>query len=239
MIKYENNKTYESNLGNITITFRPWTAKEEKEYLKFIENLDNEAYSTDEATLTDVKIYEILIKPVISKEDQKKPLSILQQRKLLIDIRLKSISEYVEDNVTCSFCKKEYEIKTKINDIMNYTPSKFSIIEVEDIKIELSDITNMNEMKSLNIKKGIVDYIFDGFLLHIKKLTVQDIEYNEFTKKELKDFFDKIPSKIFDEIFSKYQDMTDILDITYHSKCPHCKKEEDIDYSYIPNLLWV
>ncbi|MEA3485391.1 MAG: hypothetical protein U9R03_01645, partial [Candidatus Aerophobetes bacterium] len=60
-----------------------------------------------------------------------------------------------------------------------------------------------------------------------------------FSFKELQEFMDSLPTKIFDEVFEQYQKMTDSLDLKYEFTCPHCKTKETIDYTNIPNFLWL
>jgi len=233
-LEYTEGYKYTSKIGDKEIKFRSWTAKDERTYLKLLENLEKKG--DEDEGLTDKMIYDTLILPCI--EDKKIVLSTPEQKMLLIDIRIKSISEYLEDDYECPECNDITHIKVKIADIMKFKKSTYADIDVKDLKFSMGSITNNNDKERLNMKGGIVDYIFKDFLLHIKKIVIKDEVQDKFTLKDLERFIDGLPSKIFDEIFEKYQDMVDDLEIEYDFECPSCGHKEKIDYTVIPNLLW-
>ena len=76
-------------------------------------------------------------------------------------------------------------------------------------------------------------------MLHIKEIDIDGELNKNFSFKELESFMNSLPTKIFDEVFEKYQEMVDDLDLTYKFTCPECKTVEEIDYTNIPNFLWI
>ena len=220
---------YESVIGDKKIKFRQWTAKEERKYLSSLED--------EKTEFTDKTIYDTLILPCI--EDKEIVLSATEQKKLLIDIRIESISEYVEELAhKCPKCETENDIKVKINDFLKFVPAKYKDIEAGGMKFFMGPIRTNKEKQFLKLKDGIVNYVFNDFLLHIHSIEI-DGELNEgFKFKELQGFMDGLPTKIFDEVFEQYKDMIDDLEMNYTNSCPHCMEEEVIDYTTIPNLLW-
>jgi len=225
---YETGYEYVSKIGEKEIKFRQWTAKEERQYLKLLEK--------QEDNITDKMLYDILIKPCI--EDKNIVLSGVEQKKLLIDIRIESISEFLEDTHTCKKCNAEDEIKVKLKDIMNYKPSNYGTIDSHDIKVTFGELKSNKDKEKLSLKNGLVEYIYQDFLLHIHSIEKDGEVYDKLTKREIQDFIDSLPTKVFDDIFDAYQKMVDELDIEYKWICPSCGEEETIDYTYIPNLLW-
>ena len=227
-LKYENKYEYVSDLGNKKVRFRQWSAKEERRYLSALENQKEE--------FTDKTVYDILILPCI--EDKSTVLSSSQQKKLLIDIRIESISRYLEDKVECKECKETIIIKEEINKIMKYIPSKFEPVEVKNLKFFIDEVKSNEDKNKLKISDGIINYVFNDFILHIKAIEIDGKLTENIKFKELQEFMDSLPSSIFDEVFDKYKDMVDDLIMDYECICPSCGHKEVIDYTNIPNLLW-
>jgi len=234
-LEYKIKYKYETIIGDLNIKYKGWTTKNEKDYLKLIEN--------EKVKTTDKEIFEILILPVI--ENKKLVISSAQQKKLLIDIRKVSISEYIEEEKRkCEFCKKENKIKVKFDDITTYKKANYKTVSIKDDEednfiFSFSELKTMKDKQNLNISNGLVDYIYNDFLLHITEIQINDDIYNEFSKKELISFIDSLPSKVFDFVFESYQEMIDETDIKFKNICKFCKKEEEIDYNiFIPNFLW-
>jgi len=217
-----------SEIGKKKIYFKRWTAKEEKEYLKLVE---------EQKDLNDEVIYNILIKPCI--KDKNINLSSAEQRKLLIDIRIASINENIIDTKICPSCNSKEEINFKIKDYIKYIESKYEPIEVEGIIFELTNEIKKELKKKLDINKGLVNYVFTDFLIHIDKIKMNEEIHKDFKWKELNDFIDSLPTSIFDKVFEEYQNQVDKTEIIYPFKCKKCNYKEDIEYQNIPNFLWI
>jgi len=220
-------------IGDREIKFKEWTAKEEKKYLSTMED--------EKIKISDKLIFDILIKPCI--EDKDIVLSVSEQKLLLIEIRKASISEKFNDIITCKECDENTEVDIKIDDICLYEKSKYSLITInynDDIfKFEIDDIKTNKMKEKLVLDDGLVNYIFTDFLLHIKSIEINGDINDTFTYKELERFMDSVPTKVFDEVFEKYQEMIDLLELEYKFVCPHCGTKETIDYTNIPGFLWI
>ena len=227
-LEYKVGYEYTSVIGDKEVKFKGWTAKEERAYLTALEK--------EKDDFSDKTIYDILIRPSI--EDKEIVLSSAERKKLLVDIRTKSISEFIEDKHTCPVCNNVQDIKIKIEDIIKYVPSTFKNITIDDLIFSLEDLNSNEKRDSLKLKEGIINYIFNEFLLHIKSISIDGVLHENLKFKELKEFMDSLPTKIFDEVFEGYKDMIDYLDMEYKFKCNSCYNEETIDYSEIPNFLW-
>ena len=232
-LKYEAGYDYTARIGEKEIKFKQWTAKEERKYLTTMEN--------EKTKVTDKLIFDILIAPCL--EDASVVLSVSEQKALLIEIRKVSIGETFKDDIECSECGEKTEREININDICKYTPANYTPIELsngEDKFIfNISDIKTNKDKERLILDNGIINYIFTDFLLHIRSIDINGELTDKFSFKELEKFMDSLPTKIFDEVFEKYQLMIDVLDIRYDFTCPHCNADETVEYSNIPNLLWI
>jgi hypothetical protein len=232
-LKYKINYKFTAKIGDKEIKFKEWTAKEERKYLQAMEN--------EKTKITDKLIFDLLILPCV--EDKELVLSVQEQKYLLIEIRKVSIGQTFNDKITCSECEKETEYEIKIDDICSYEKAKYSKIEIkneeENFIFNIGPIRTNKEKEKLVLDNGIINYIFADFLLHIHSIEI-DGELNEgFRFKELTDFMDSLPTRIFDEVFEKYQVMVDSLELKYKYKCPHCAVEDTKEYETIPNFLWI
>lgn len=225
---YESGYDYTSVIGDKQVKFRQWTAKDERNYLKLLEKDDSE--------ITDKIIFDTLLAPAIEEKDI--VLSASEQKKLIIDIRCESISNFIEDEHECKSCGKKIDLKVKISEVMTYRPANYKEVQIKDLKFVMGPIRTNKEKDLLKMDKGVVEYIFQDFLLHIHAIEINSELQDKFSHRELNKFIDKLPTKIFDELFEKYQKMVDEVELEYNWVCPECETKETIDYTYIPNLLW-
>jgi len=228
-LTYKAGYDYTAKIGDKEVKFKQWTAKEERTYLQAIEN--------EKTEITDKLIFDILIKPCI--EDKNLVLSVQEQKLLLIEIRKVSISETFTDEIECKSCNNKEIITIKIDDILSYEKSNYKDIKVQDMTFHVGEIKTNKAKERLIMDKGIINYIFVDFLLHIHSIDINGELNDKFTFKELEKFMDSLPTKIFDEVFEQYQLMIDSLELKYKYKCPECNEEEIIDYTNIPNFLWI
>ncbi len=225
---YKTGYDFISEMGTKSVKFKRWSAKEERRYLTALENKQED--------FTDKTIYDILIAPCIEEKDI--VLSSSEQKKLLIDIRIESISKYLEDERKCSNCEEKFKIKEEIKNFMKYTPSKFENVDIENITFQMGNVKSNKDKNILKIGNGIINYVFNDFLLHINSIKIDEELTENIKFKELQNFMDSLPSYIFDEVFDKYKEMVDDLTLDYECECPSCGFKEKVDYTNIPNLLW-
>ena len=228
---YDTGFEYESVIGDKTIKFKAWTAKNERDYLELLEKGQGE----NPEAIGDKQLFDILIKPCI--EDPKLVLSAAEQKKLIIDIRKESISDVIIDTIKCDECGLKTDIEIKIDSIMKYVKSDFKEVEAKDLKFNFGPITDNSKKESLKLENGIVKYIFEDFMMHIISIEINGEVETEFSKKELEKFINSLPSKIFDKVFEAYQEQIDKLDLDYEFECS-CGETKIVDYTYIPNFLW-
>jgi hypothetical protein len=226
---YEASYDYEAVIGDKKIKFKQWTAKDERKYLMAMEN--------EKTEVTDKLIFELLIKPCV--EDKEIVLSVSEQKYLLIEIRKVSISDSFIDSIKCEECDEVTEVSIKIDDIISYEKAKYEKVKVDTFEFDLGAIRTNKEKDRLNLDKGIINYVFTDFLLHIHSIDIDGDLNDKFSFKELEKFMDSLPSKVFDEVFEKYQELTDSLELKYEFVCPSCNTKEIKDYTNIPGFLWI
>jgi len=228
-LKYEASYDCEAVIGDKKIKFKQWTAKEERKYLMAMEN--------EKTEVTDKLVFDLLILPCI--EDKNLVLSVSEQKFLLIEIRKISISESFSDSITCEDCGEVKEVNIKIDDILSYEKAKYEKVPVDKFTFKLGDIRTNKEKDRLNLDKGVINYVFTDFLLHIHSIDIDGDLNDKFSFKELEKFMDSLPTKIFDEVFEKYQTLTDSLELKYEFRCDSCNATETKDYTNIPGFLWI
>jgi len=233
MLKYKSSYKHTAQIGQKEIKFKEWTAKEERLYLEAIEDKDTK--------ITDKVIFDLLVLPAI--ENKKLVLSVQEQKLLLIEIRIKSIGETFKDKIICSECEEEQTLDIKIKDICTFEEAKYSKVQVQDEEnnmiFNIGPIRTNKEKEKLIIDDGIINYIFTDFILHIHSVEINGKLTEKISYKELTNFMDSLPSRIFDEVFEKYQLMVDSLELKFAGTCPNCSAKETKTYENIPNFLWI
>ncbi|MHB8098006.1 MAG: T4 family baseplate hub assembly chaperone [Sulfuricurvum sp.] len=229
---YKSKGTKHISIGEKEFEIEIWTAKNQREYLSLIEK--------KKENTTDKDIFDTLIKSCIIKGSEYL-LTPSEQKYLLVEIRKESLGDTIkEKDHECPKCKELHNIEVKYDDVTEYRPANYSAMTVDDVTITFAelDAKKSKERDKLNTKEGLVNYVFDDFLLHIEKIEMDGEVYDKFTLAELREFSNSLPSKIFEEFFEGYQKMVDSLDIKFNDSCPHCGEVQEISYDSIPNFLW-
>lgn len=216
-----------AKIGDKEIKFKPWTTKNEKEYLIAVEAEEN---------ITDTLLYDILVKPCL--ENPNIVLSANEQKMLMIEIRKKSLGSTFPMRFACRKCKQVNDIDVSFDKIVKFRAEQWTDVTVDDITFVFGDIPSENLRKRLDDTNTNVDFAFVDFLIHIKEVKIQDRVEDTFTFDELKDFVESLPTYIFDEAFKQYQGMKSSLSFEFKTNCMVCGAENDIDFEYLPNFLW-
>lgn len=227
-LKYTPKENLVAKIGDKEIEFTPWTAKNEREYLQLLEK---------DTPVTDKDIYDTLIAPSI--KDKTIVLSSDEQKLLMIEIRKESLGKTFKDTIKCGKCEEEIEQEISIDEVVSYKKSSWEPIVVEDMTFILGDIKTNKAKEKLTADRGVVNYIFTDFMLHVHSIEINGEINDKFTFKELNDFMDSLPAKIFDEVFEKYQEQVDVLKLEHSFICPKCGHSDVISYGNIPGFLWV
>jgi len=233
MILYKENYNYSVEINNKKIYFRPWNTLDEKNYLLNISSRDDENVPIDD-------LWNILIIPCI--KDKNIELNEIEKKYLMIKMREISIGDDIEIRYICNHdnCKTVNEINININDVLEYKNNNFQTIKYDEIEI------TFNEPKTQNLKNRLKEYEintfnynFINFLIHIESYKYNDILYEHFSFEELKQFFESVPSKIYNKLYKEFTNMLGKISFNIETKCITCGNTNIIETENIPNFLWV
>ena len=80
-------------------------------------------------------------------------------------------------------------------------------------------------MKSVRVEQKYLE-----FLASIKKVKYKNETHETFTFDELKEFFDSVPSNVFQPLYTKFFDIKGHLRVFKKCICPICKKETIVTF---------
>jgi len=215
---YSEEYNFTANLGNKKFKFRPWTTKNEKEYLIAIES---------EETITEKLLFDILIRPCL--EDKNVVLTNDEQKMLIIEIRKKSLGSTFPMKYACSHCNNVNDIDISFDKIVKFKESRYEDISIENMTFIFGDIQSENLKSRLDSSDSTsIEKSFIELILHIHAIEIDDRMEDTFSYEELFTFIESLPSYIFDELFSKFTNMKSSIEFSYISNCAICSKENNI-----------
>ena len=226
-LKYNVEYNNTAKIGNREFKFRPWTTKNEKDYLIAVEA---------EEEITDDMLFNILIAPCL--EDPDVSLTTNEQKMLMIEIRKKSLGSTFPMRYICRQCKQVNDLDVELDKIIKFKPDNFHDVEVENMVFSFGPIPTQRLRDKLKEQGTNVDYAFTNFLLHIQSIEVNGNIEDSFTYDELTEFVENLPTYIFDEVYKEFQSMKSSLDFELKTYCMICNTENDVEFDHIPNFLW-
>jgi len=226
-LKYVSEYNNTAKVGDKIFKFKPWTTKNEKDFLIAVEA---------EKDISDSMLYELLVKPCL--EDQNVVLSPNEQKMLMIEIRKKSLGGSFPMRYACTSCGNVNDVDIMFDDIVKFSPDNFTTVEEDDIIFKFGPIVSENLKKKLDDTGSTTEYAFNEFLIHIQSIIYKEQLEDSFTFDELKTFVEALPSSVFDKIYDEFVKMKSSLTFEYSTKCIICNAENEIDFSNIPNFLW-
>jgi len=226
-LKYEPNYNHSAIIGDKTIYFKPWTTKNEKDYLLAIDSKDN---------IDNTLLFNMLIKPCL--KDKNLSLTLNEQKMLMIEIRKKSIGETFSLNFTCKKCKNVNQIDIELDKIIKYKPDNFKSVTIDNMVFEFKNSPSENLKARLDNCENSIEYSFIELLIHISSIEINGEIEDTFTFNELTEFIEDLPSSVFDKLFKEFKDMNGSLEFELKSHCMICNEENDLNISSIPNFLW-
>jgi len=226
------------DIGTKTIKFRPWTTKDEKEYLMYIKDIDSDGNQIQTDKLEE-QIFELLLKPCL--KDPNIILTIEEKRILLIEMRKISIGDTINIQSVCTNpeCSSVNQYEINFDEIVEFKPFKGGEVKVEDIVITFGDVKTENLIKRVQDAPNKIEKIFNDLLVHITAINIAGND-EKFSFEELKDFIDSLPSSMYSEISNKYSEMKSTFYLKGVSRsCVICDTETFINFSEgIPDFLW-
>lgn len=214
------------DLGNgRKVNFRPWTTKEEKEYL----------LAKQDDRISEKEIFEILIKPCLET-----PIVLTndEMKYLIIKIREKSIGETFKLTYECQNCKTVNSKDIKFSDAVKFKPSNFKEITVEDVTIKFGPIKSQTAMEKIFSAENKIDELIFNMVFSTEKIVYEGDELEAFKTEDLLEFYNSLPTSIMDELANQFIDMIPETEISTKTKCFKCKDEKEWEINAIPNFLW-
>lgn len=215
-------KFYEYEINNKVIKYKPWKTKDEKEFLIFQQSTEDESFD---------KLYDIMVAPCIETTEE---LTYGEKQMLLIEIRKKSYGEAVEFSFTCGKCKTYNDVQMNISDVVTYKRGEFEPLTFEGIVITLKSPTT-SKISDDNLSN--VDKDFNTFVNHVDTVTKDGEVYKDFTFAEISEFFEQMPSKMFDYFFREYTKKVEGITYYAEGECINCKTKQNLNISKIPNFF--
>ena len=226
-LKYDVQYNNTAKIGDRVFKFKPWTTKNEKDYLIAVES---------EEDITDNILFEILIRPCLEEPDV--ALTPNEQKMLMIEIRKKSLGETFPMRYVCRKCKQVNDIDVDFDKIVKFTADKFNDVKIENLVFHFGNIVSQKLKDRLDDQETNVDYAFTNFLLHINGIEVDGDMEDTFTFDELTEFVENLPTYIFDKVYEDFQEMKSSLEFGLNTFCMVCNEENEVEFDHIPNFLW-
>ena len=212
---------YSVKLRDKEITFRKWKVKDKKAFVQSVE-LGDPIKSND-------IVYACLEDPTI-------PLTDLELKWVLLNIRAKSLGETLKFEIECGDCFKDYDYNANILEIQRPNFKPFDILKSGDITIKMGNISNKqyyeDAISQCNTEE---EKFFIDFLYHVQELNGSDA----FTFESLYDYINELDINIGEDIFKQWKEMSFSFDNIKEIECPHCGYVENIEfdelYGFFPN----
>ena len=213
----------ELKVGNKTINFRKWKVKDRLKLKNFIKERPDDTQAIATETLNCL-VFDCL--------DTKYPLNLDEITYVFANIRKHSISDEITFEYECEMCKTKNKEIIKIDDLYKVNFSDSKEININNLKITLGDVKNI-DFYNEKIKKS--DSLIDDFILHIDSIN----DDNTKSFDELKEFFENLDTDEYDKILDEYSKISFTLDKTHKFKCKNksCKHESSWYFDEVPNLI--
>lgn len=214
------------DVGNLKIKCRPWTSKEERMYL---------TRNNDEEKSENLKnVAKMLILPNIEFQ----PITLSEFKFLVLSLRSLSVDTKASLNVSCS-CGQFIEFDSLIKDLTHFKESEIDgkVIKSGNLELELRRIPTKELLLKVLETDDELEQKFNEFLACIKSITYKGEKNSVFTFEELKEFFDGVPSNIFNDLFSEFYKVKGHLQLFQEVTCPVCRKKFDAVFRDIDNFL--
>lgn len=181
-----NASTKKLQVGDKLLTISKWKGKTKKEFIKEISKSKDE-YS--DSRIQDILVYSCIEENVVLTEDE--------FRFVLSRIRAFSLGEEINIEFYCPKCEETFEKTYNISDIIKSEYKELKTINVQGIKIQLTNIKN----KEFFYKKIQEDNIYE-FLLKIESFNDDDT----LTLEQLEEKLEELDIDVLENILEIYED---------------------------------
>lgn len=242
---------FKVSIGNDEVKVKLWTSRDERSWL---------SQKTEDSTFADM--CSALIFPNI----EYKPMTLDEFKYLIVKLREKSVSNSinfsymcdgtlrfkigengmekvdekdVDENTIVQPCNNKVESDIQIEDLVNFMPStiKNNIIKAADVEIKIQKIPTKDLMLKVLNEKTLEDQKYFEFLACVKEVKYGKETYNAFTFDEIKEFFDSVPSSIFNELYEQFFEIKGYLKFFTVNTCPVCGQKNRVIFDNVLDFL--
>ena len=207
--------------SDLEIKCKPWTSLEERKYL---------SVKTENSNIAD------LARAMIFPNIEFKPMTVDEFKYLAFKLRALSVNPSLTFNYKCSGCNRTMDQESYLDDLLHLQDSKLSsdvIISEGDISVTLRRIPTSELLLKVLSENDITEQKYLEFLASIKTVKYKDEEYTSFTFEELKTFFDDVPAKIFNNLYTKFFDVKGHLRVYTKCTCGICQKSTTVTFDNV------
>lgn len=214
---------FEVDLKGNKIKCRPWTSKQERNYLS--------AKNSETGLKSAAKM---LIFPNI----EFKPITIAEFNYLVIQHRKISVGSEVSLSVDCN-CGQHLEFEKSVDELTHYLEPNIDNkkIIVDDIEIKLRKIPSKELLLKVLEVTDEDERIFYELLSSIEEITYKGETKKTFLFEELEEFFDTLPSSLFRKILSEFFKVKGHIELFCEVTCPLCQNKFNAIFKDIPSFL--
>ena len=196
------------NVYGKSYDIRPYRTKEEKEYLIAKE-------INPETSLIDY-----ILKPCVKQNIEN--LSQIEEVLLLIEIRKISIGNEFEIEFECEKCGNMSFGNISLSDTVSYEKGKYKDIEIDGVKLYIKENNTKSVKKRLNEADTTTEQEFISLIASIYKIEVDGKVYDDFTFKEMCDWFDEQDVTFTKKVIELFSQMSPKLKLEYDVPCLTC-----------------
>jgi len=205
--------------SNKTVEISPWVGKTKRDFMRLFKDKKDKISEQD--------IINILVKPFINPSDIYYSGEEIQY--ILITLRSISISDNIVDTKKCQKCDVDINIDIPVNDMCEYFPSKYPII---DDNIKWKDIKSINAIKDVSKKYPEEPISLIELLLHIEEYKKEPIS----SFQQILDIADNMSLKESDETTDNFNRNRSFVGMHYKVTCD-CGEENEFIYEDIPSFF--
>lgn len=203
------------------IEYRPFLVKEEKILFMALESGEQKDI---------IKAVKNTLKSCILSDIKFDKLTYFDLEYLFLQLRGKSVGEFLEFKIghaDDTECKHKTEVSINLEDVqiegLENIVDKIQLNDELGMKMRYPGIDTFGQMDTENDLDSIMELICSC----VEFVYDQEEVYEDFTKKELKEFIEQLSSKQFEELMNFFNTMPKLKkEITF--KCSKCGEEENV-----------
>ena len=203
-----------------TVKYRPFLVKEEKLLLMAMQGGQQKEIAN---------VVKQIINNCTDGQVNVEELPMFDIEYLFLQIRIKSVEDTVNVNLTCRDCKETFSSSIDLKKVGVKFPKKkqeFRIQLTSDVGIEMKypTLDMMSDVKPGDEQQA--EFIFNTISKCIKCVYDEEQVYDEFSKNELEEFVDSLPQEQFKKISEFFEGMPKLQHEVKYS-CPKCKAKNE------------